>query len=176
MMKPGKEMQSILEDTMSSRLVCKKCETVFTFEEGAQGPMRVGVQEKVVMCPNCYTVYEVDITPATTTLLEDVTHKFPAIVNKAQQQKQELVRCDVCHQMRQPEGFVCSRCGYVNWRSIGIIWGLTIVLLAMAVFLRQRAATEEMISYLDLALWLFGFGFLYFSISELVKAIRASRK
>jgi hypothetical protein len=69
----GDDFAEMLLQTNSS---CRKCGVMFSFEEGVSCARRNGITSKVVMCPKCHSVYEVNVAPRGMTLLADVTGRY----------------------------------------------------------------------------------------------------
>lgn len=78
----GDDLQRMLEGTMGNKILCRKCGKEFTFEEGAQHAMKNGITAKVVICPKCNSVYDVNVAPRGATLLDEVTHKYAQVKNQ----------------------------------------------------------------------------------------------
>lgn len=72
----GDDVQRMLEGTAQTKVSCRSCGEAFTFEQGVLGAGQRGINEKVVMCPKCNSVYEVKVTPGEVTLLADVTSRY----------------------------------------------------------------------------------------------------
>ena len=54
---------------------CKKCNNLITFEDGVRYAQSKGINDKVVMCKKCMSVFEVELTPAMI-LKQNVTSKY----------------------------------------------------------------------------------------------------
>lgn len=161
---PNKDIEQKLEQTMQGVLICPKCEMDFSFEEGAQGPIKLGVNAKIVMCPNCYSAYIADVTLRNVVLGDEVTGKYPAIVQKKLDVKLET--CKTCHRLRKAGSFTCPRCGYVEWKYLVILGVLAIPALGVAIF------GKEIVSFVG---WLFGLFLSSIFVSELIKAFRTPK-
>lgn len=68
--------RTILQPAIKTELACWKCGSTFTFEDGGTTAINKGIHGKV-MCPNCQSIYEVDVTPHGVTLVADVTANYP---------------------------------------------------------------------------------------------------
>lgn len=161
---PNKDIERKLEHTMGVELTCPKCETTFSFAEGAQGPIKLGISAKIVMCPCCCSAYPADVTLRDVALGDEVTGKYPAIVQKKLNVKLET--CKACHRLRRAGSFTCPRCGYVEWKSLLILGGLTLLALGFAIFAKE---------ILSLVGWVFGIFLSGGFISELIKALRTPK-
>ena len=75
-MTSGDDLQRMLEGTMKQKISCRKCGQGFSFEAGSQWASKNGIRDKVVACPNCNSVYEVDVSRAGVKLLEDVSSRY----------------------------------------------------------------------------------------------------
>lgn len=78
----GDDIEKMLEGTMRTKSACRTCGTGFSFQEGVGYANKNGITDKVVMCPKCNSVYEVNVTPRGVTLLDDVTHRYSQIARK----------------------------------------------------------------------------------------------
>ncbi len=71
-------------DELGERLMrvganCRSCGRSFTFEEGGRCSRSNGIGDQVVVCPHCFTCYELNLTPSAMTLLTDVTQRYPQL-------------------------------------------------------------------------------------------------
>jgi len=55
---------------------CPKCGLSISFHDGAQCAQAHGIDAHVIQCPNCSSLYTVDIGTRGMTILEDVTEKY----------------------------------------------------------------------------------------------------
>ena len=72
----GDDIDKMMKRTFETKLTCRKCGKAFTFEEGASLGKKSGIMDKVVMCPKCHSVYDVDVTFRGITLLGDATDRY----------------------------------------------------------------------------------------------------
>jgi len=61
---------------MKQKAYCLKCNEEITFEDGASYAKDKGINDNVVMCKKCNSVFEVHIVPGRMTLTSDVTMKY----------------------------------------------------------------------------------------------------
>ena len=59
-------------------ITCATCSHNFSFEEGEHLAGHRGIQEKVVLCPRCESIFEVDMTPEGVTIVANVTARYGA--------------------------------------------------------------------------------------------------
>jgi len=64
--------------TVRTLITCAICSHDFSFEEGEHLTTDRGIQEQVVLCPRCESIFEVDVTPQGITLGANVTLKYRA--------------------------------------------------------------------------------------------------
>lgn len=72
----GGNLERMLENTMQTPVSCRKCGTKFTFQAGLHCALDNGIEDKVLMCKKCGSVYEADVTPYGVTLCADVTSQY----------------------------------------------------------------------------------------------------
>lgn len=173
----GNQVQSAAEGTLGILVVCRKCETMFSFDEGAQFLIRLGIRAKVVMCPFCYCIYNTSVTQKGVMLMEIVSEQYPGIRLKVEQLQPNKQRCSVCHQVKKPGAeLTCNRCGHVNWRALAFWSAITISLITTTVVLpRFRAMTPSWVQEGIYCFALFGLILSLWIIAEWVKAIRTPK-
>ncbi|MHB1315898.1 MAG: hypothetical protein ACYCX2_10505 [Christensenellales bacterium] len=73
---------SFMEALISQKASCLKCKKTITFEEGSNYAREQGINDKVVMCSKCNSVFEVYLAPGRMVLTKDVTNKYKKIIKK----------------------------------------------------------------------------------------------
>ena len=74
---------SLAKMLMNVQASCTTCGTKITFESGANLAKKYGVTDNVVMCPQCKSVFTVQLVPGRMTLTENVTEKYKETIEKA---------------------------------------------------------------------------------------------
>lgn len=67
---------SLAEMLMKQKACCLKCNEEITFEDGANYAKDKGINDNVVMCKKCNSIFEVQLVPGRMTLTNDVTMKY----------------------------------------------------------------------------------------------------
>ena len=61
---------------LNQKASCTKCGTAIAFEEGANLAKAKGIDDNVVMCVKCQSVFTVELVPGRMTLTKDVTGQY----------------------------------------------------------------------------------------------------
>lgn len=69
-----------MEKMIQNKATCRKCQKAFSFEQGGNHSRELGITDQVVTCPNCNTVYEINLTPSSLTLLADVSSRYASML------------------------------------------------------------------------------------------------
>ena len=69
-----------MEKMIQNKATCRNCQKAFSFEQGGNHSKKIGINDQVVTCPNCNTVYEINLTPTSLTLLADVSSRYAGIL------------------------------------------------------------------------------------------------
>jgi hypothetical protein len=170
----GNQIKSAAEGTLGILLVCRKCETMFSFEESAQNLTRLGIRAKVAMCPFCYCVYDTSVTPRGVKLMGDVSEQYPGIRAEAERIEPNKQKCSICHQVKEPGAVLtCNRCGHVNWGALAFWTAIPVSLITATILLpRFRTITPGWVQEGIFCYGLFG---LIFSLGMIVEWVRAIR-
>lgn len=72
-----------MEKMIQNKAKCRKCQKVFSFEQGGNHSRELGITDQVCTCPHCNTVYEINLTPDSFTLLADVSSRYDNILKAA---------------------------------------------------------------------------------------------
>ena len=69
-----------MEKMIQNKAKCKKCHKAFSFEQGGKHSRELGIKDQVCTCPHCNTVYEINLTPDSFTLLADVSERYANLI------------------------------------------------------------------------------------------------
>lgn len=64
------------EMLMGVKGACPKCSTIMSFEASATFAKKNGINDNVVMCEKCGSVFTIELTPRNMTFTADVTQKY----------------------------------------------------------------------------------------------------
>jgi transposase-like protein len=72
----GNDLNEFMEKLAKTRLICPKCGESFTFEDGVILAKKNGIQDGVLMCRKCRSIYSGDGVLSSKKLTVDVTAKY----------------------------------------------------------------------------------------------------
>jgi hypothetical protein len=86
---------SIAARISKTKDVCRKCGTVFSWEEGFLCADKLEIKATIVACPKCHSVYIPNIVSGSMSLGNDVTDQYPqAKQNKVATPDQSAIKKD----------------------------------------------------------------------------------
>jgi DNA-directed RNA polymerase subunit RPC12/RpoP len=72
---PDASKQTVLR-IVRTLISCTTCGRTFSFEEGEDLAVKIGIADQAVRCPRCSSIFEVDITSEGISIAADVTSKY----------------------------------------------------------------------------------------------------